>query len=42
MKEITNNNFLLAGDNFIPEMHLRQPRLTHSTCGPFSDNKERK
>ena len=26
MNEIVNK-FLLAGDNFIPEMHLTQPRL---------------
>ena len=23
------------------EMHLRQPRFTYSTCGPFTKNKER-
>ena len=23
------------------EMHLRQPRLTYSACGPFTKNKER-
>ena len=23
------NNFLLAGDKFTPEMHLRQPQLTY-------------
>ena len=33
--------FLLAGDKFMPEMHLRQPGLTYSTCGPFTKNKER-
>ena len=35
------NNFLLAGDEFMPEMHLRQPGFTYSTCGPFTKNKER-
>ena len=25
----------------MPEMHLRQPWLTYSTCGPFIKNKER-
>ena len=35
------NKFLLAGDKFIPEMHLRQPRFTYSACGPFTKNKER-
>ena len=33
--------FLLAGDTFMPEMHLRQPRFTYSACGPFTKNKER-
>ena len=32
---------LLAGDKFMPEMHLIQPRFTHSACGPFTRNKER-
>ena len=31
--------FLLGGDN-LPEVHLRQPGSTHSTCGPFIKNKE--
>ena len=35
------NKFLLTGDKFMPEMHLRQPRLTYSACGPFTKNKER-
>ena len=35
------NKFLLAGDTFMPEMHLRQPRLVYSTCGPFTRHKER-
>ena len=35
------NKFLLAGDKFIPEMHLRQPRFTYSACGLFPKNKER-
>ena len=35
------NKFLLAGDKFIPEMHLRQPGFTYSACGPFTKNKER-
>ena len=25
------NKFLLAGDKFMPEMHLRQPGFTYST-----------
>ena len=35
------NNFLLAGDKFMPEMHLRQPRFVYSACGPFTRHKER-
>ena len=40
MNEIVNN-FLLAGDKFMPEMHLKQPEFTYSACGPFAKNKER-
>ena len=40
MNELVNM-FLLAGDTFIPEMHLRQPGFTYSVCGPFTKNKER-
>ena len=35
------NKFLLAGDKFMPEMHLRQPRFTYRACGPFTKKKER-
>ena len=31
-----------AGDKFMPEMHLRQPKFTYSACGPFPKNKESK
>ena len=40
MNEIINN-FLLAGDRFMPEMHLRQSRFAYSACGPFTKNKEK-
>ena len=40
MNEIVNK-FLLAGDIFMPEMHLKQPGFTYSACGPFTKNKER-
>ena len=40
MNEIVNK-FLLAGDKFMPEMHLKQPTFTYSACGPFTKNKER-
>ena len=35
------NRFLLAGDKFVPEMHLRQSVFTYSACGPFTKSKER-
>ena len=35
------NKMLLAGDKFMPEMHLKEPGFTYSACGPFTKNKER-
>ena len=35
------NKFLLAGNKFMPEMHLRQPQFTYSVCGPFTKHKQR-
>ena len=32
--------FLLAGDTFMPEMHLKQRGFTCSACGPFTKTKE--
>ena len=46
MNEIVNN-FLLAGNKFMPDMHLKQPTsldksgFTYSACGSFTKNKER-
>ena len=40
MNEIVNE-FLLVGDKFMLEMHLRQRGFTYSACGPFTKNKER-
>ena len=40
MNEIVNK-FLLAGDKFMPEMHLKQPGFTYIACWPFTKNKER-
>ena len=34
------NKFLLAGDKFMPEMHLKQPGFGYSACGPFTKNWE--
>ena len=35
------DKFLLVGDTFMPEMHLRKPGFTQSACGSFTKNKER-
>ena len=35
------NKFLLAGDKFMPEMDLRQTRLTYSAYGAFTKSKQR-
>ena len=35
------NKFLLAGDKFMPEMHLKQPQFVYRACGPFTRHKER-
>ena len=32
---------LLAGDKFMPEIHLRQPQFTYSACGPFTKHEQR-
>ena len=40
MNEIVNN-FLLAGDKFMTEVHLKQPGFTYSGSHPLIKNKER-
>ena len=40
MNEIVNR-ISLAGDKFMPEMHLKQPGFTYSSCVPFTNNQER-
>ena len=40
MNEIVNK-FLLVGNKFMPEKHLRQSGFTYSASGPFTKNKER-
>ena len=40
MNEILNK-FLLAGDTFMPELHLKQPRFTYNACVLFTRKKER-
>ena len=37
----TGNTFLLAGNQFMPEMHLKRPGFTYSACGSFTRNQER-
>ena len=39
MNEIVNT-FLVAGNTFMPEIHLKQLGFTYSGCGPFTKNKE--
>ena len=41
MKVIVNKP-LLAGDEFTPEMHLKQPGFTYSVCGSFTKKKKRR
>ena len=35
------NKFLLSGNKFMPEMHLKQPGFTYSALRPFTKSKER-
>ena len=35
------NKFLLVGDKFMPEIHLRQSQFTYSACGPFTKHEQR-
>ena len=37
----TINKLLLAGDKFMPKIHLRQPQFTYSACGPFTKHEQR-
>ena len=38
MNEIASK-FLLPGDKFMPEMHLRQPGFMYTACETFTKNK---
>ena len=40
MNEIVNK-FLLVGNIFMPEMHLKQPGFTYSAFRPFTINKKK-
>ena len=35
------NKFLLTGDKFMREVHLKQPGFTYSACEPITRNKQR-
>ena len=35
------NKSLLTGDNLMPEKHLKSPRVTYRSSGPFTKNNER-
>ena len=37
----TVNKFLLAGDKFMLEIHLKQPGFNYSACRSFTKNRER-
>ena len=39
MNEVVNK-LLLAGDKYLPEIHLKQPWFTDNACGSFTKNKE--
>ena len=34
------NKFLLTGDRFMPDLHLKQLGITCSVCGPFTKHRE--
>ena len=35
------DKFLLTGNKFMPELHLKQAGFTYSACGPFTKHCER-
>ena len=34
------NTYLLVGEKFMPQMHLKQPGFTYSACDPFTKNRK--
>ena len=40
MNEIINK-FLLTGEKFMPELHLKEPEFTYSACRLFTKHRER-
>ena len=37
----TVNKFLLAGDKFMPKMHLKQPKFTYRACDHLRKTKKK-
>ena len=35
------NNFLLAGNKFMPELHLKQPGIIYNSCEALTKHRER-
>ena len=35
------NIFLLTGDKYMPELHLKQPGFTYNACGWFTKHREK-
>ena len=35
------NKFLLTGEKFMPQLHLKQPEFIYSACGSFTKHRER-
>ena len=33
-------HFLLTGDKFMPQLHLKQPGFTYNACGQFTKYRE--
>ena len=39
---VIGNKFLLVGNKFMRQMHLKQPGFTYSACGPCTRKKKKK
>ena len=35
------NKFLLTGDKFMSELHLKKQGFTYSACGPFTKHRKK-
>ena len=38
---VIGNKFLLVGNRFMRQMHLKQPGFTYSACGPCTRKKKK-